>query len=177
MTPTRKTPARLSPDEGRRHITPMCSQPISSLSDGQSSSLRHSSNFANSSSLIAFAQDVERQILHGEDPSGASAEVLRLALSEMWCRKKTGEPQLRFLALRDSKSREPQEYWVENGGRLKRLGKISALTSQARFRKTLVKATAHHSLVWIPIYASNLWDNVVRCLLKVIERPEEGSHV
>jgi hypothetical protein len=95
-------------------------------------------------------------------------------MSEMLCCEKTREPQLRFYQLRNSKSREPQEYWVENGGRLKRLGKISAVTSQVRFRKALVKATEHHSLVWIPVYASKVWDNIVRCLLKV---KEEGDYV
>jgi hypothetical protein len=29
-------------------------------------------------------------------------------------------------------------------------------------------------LVWIPVYASKVWDNIVRCLLKV---KEEGDYV
>ncbi len=173
MTPTRKTPARLSPDEGRSTNAVDSVHPIETPVARQWPELSPEAN---------IRVDIQVSIMRlgsGVDIAHKPAEHLHAVINHLWCPSKAIDPLcLKFWKkLNIYKGGEFFEYFVEDGGALMRLGKVSILTSQAKFGRALLEATEHHSKVVLPRHMPDEWRCIVRCLLKISELLGEGSHV
>lgn len=172
MTTTRKTPAWLAPGEGININALESKHP-------NGSTVAHQGEPSNG---LRVTVDIKVSVIRlgsGIDISEKPIEHIRAVLNHLWCpNKPMNPPWLKFWKrLSSRKGCEFYEYFVEDGGDLMRLGKVSILTSQARFRSALIEATEHHSKIVLPHYAPDEWYAIVRCLLKVSELREEGSHV
>jgi hypothetical protein len=118
------------------------------------------------------------QLGSGTDISEKPTEHLLAVLNHLSRPSKATNPLcLRFWKrLSTRKGAEFPEYWVEDGGALMRLGRVSILTSQAKFSAALPEAMEHHSKVVLPRHTPDEWRCIVRCLLRVSELPEGGNH-
>jgi hypothetical protein len=170
MDTTKETPARLAPDEGRNNNTTDSMHPIGSILARQWPELSPEGNIR-----VGIQVSVIR-LGSGIDISEKPNEHLLAVLKYLWCPDRPY--YLKFWKkLSTRKGCEFFEHFVEDGGVLMRLGKVSVLTSQAKFFTALLEATEHHSNVVLARHAPDEWRCIVRILLKVSELWEEGRHV
>lgn len=170
MESTKETLARLPPNEGKNNNATDSMHPIGSILARQWPELSAEANIR-----VGIQVSIMR-LGSGVDISDKPAEHLLAVLNHLWCPSKAFDPPcLKFWRkLNTHTGGEFFEYFVEDGGVLMRLGKVSILISQAKFSRALLEATEHHSKVVLLRRAPDEWRYIVRCLLKVSELLEGG---